>query len=385
MLRCCVLGVLTLAVVVAAPLGASAAKVRRARSTAAPGSIGLRLVDGQAAAPDDPRASVYIVDHLAPGSVIRRHVEVSNTTTSTTHVVLYSAAASIANGAFVGAADRTPNELSSWTTVVPGALDVPAGGHRTAAATMTVPPDAAPGEQYGVVWAEARSTPTSASGGITQVSRVGIRVYLSVGPGGPPAADFTIESITATRPPHGRPLVVANVHNIGGRALDMSGTLRLLDGPGGLTAGPFPANLGVTLALGETEPVVIALDKRLPAGPWDARIALHSGFVHHTARTTIEFPDAGVVPSGSDRPAWVYPAIAALALLLLGLTAVLVIPRGRRRRPKSRRGGHAVQRRGPSPAQDETRHAIRRAGRRSQGRRHREPRHRVRRDRAGTR
>ena len=47
-------------------------------------------------------------------------------------------------------------------------------------------------------------------------------------------------------------MVLATVHNTGGRALDMNGTLQLPAGPGGLSAGPFPANLGVTLAIGDT-------------------------------------------------------------------------------------------------------------------------------------
>ena len=51
--------------------------------------------------------------------------------------------------------------------------------------TIAVPRDAAPGERYGVVWAEVRAA-APAAGGITQVSRVGIRIYLSVGPGGRP-------------------------------------------------------------------------------------------------------------------------------------------------------------------------------------------------------
>ena len=235
------------------PAGASAAAPGPAPRAATAGSIGLRLLDVPVTARDDPRARLYIVDHLAPGTVIHRRIEVSNTTASTVHIVLYPAAATIGKGSFVGAAGHTPNDLTTWASVRPDASDVPAGGRVTATVTITVPRDAAPGEQYGVVWAEARSAPP-AGGGITQVSRVGIRLYLSVGPGGPPAANFTIDSLTAKRSPDGRPMVVASVHNTGGRALDMNGTLQLSAGPGGLSAGPFPANLGVTLAIGDTEP-----------------------------------------------------------------------------------------------------------------------------------
>ena len=114
--------------------------------------------------------------------------------------------------------------------------------------------------------------PPAAGGGIIQVSRVGIRLYLSVGPGGAPAADFTIDSLTAQRSPDGRPMVLATVRNTGGRALDMNGTLELLDGPRVGSARDRSRPLSVRrLAIGDTEPVTIILDDELPAGPWDAR------------------------------------------------------------------------------------------------------------------
>lgn len=280
------------------------------------------------------RRDGYIVDHLAPGTVIHRRIEVTNTTASTAHVLLYPAAASIANGSFLGAAGHTPNDLSTWTSVSPGAPDITAGGHVTATVTISLPQDAAPGEQYGVVWAEARSAPI-AGGGVIQVNRVGIRLYISVGPGGPPAANFTIVSLTAKRAADGRPMVQASVHNTGARALDMNGTLRLSAGPGGLSAGPFPAALGTTLAIGQTEPVTIALDKQLPAGPWDAQITLRSGLLERSARATITFPAAGAAPAvfaAATRPGWLYPAIAGLVvLLLLVIGALLVLLRRRRR------------------------------------------------------
>jgi hypothetical protein len=149
------------------------------------------------------------------------------------------------------------------------------------------------------VCAEARSAPID-GGGVIQVSRVGIRLYLSVGPGGPPAANFTIDSLKARRSPDGRPLVVAMVHNTGGRALDMNGPLQLLAGPGGLSAGPFPATLGVTLAIGDTEPVTIPLDKQLPAGPWNAQITLHSDC--STAAQKRPSPSPGHRPQVTPRP-----------------------------------------------------------------------------------
>lgn len=307
----------------------SAADVRSASGD----SVGVRLVDVPTNAVDDPRARLYIVDHVAPGTRFERRVEVSSTSAAATTVELYAAAAGVSGGSFAVADDRTANDLSTWTSIDPGTLQLAAHGSAMATVTITVPKDAAPGEQYAVVWVEARSP--AASSAVMQVSRVGVRIYLSVGPGGPPAADFEIDSLTAERTPEGQPFVVASVHNIGGRALDLSGSLSLLDGPGGLTAGPYPADLGVTLGIGETEPVEIGLDARLPAGPWDARLTLASGLVERTVKGELTFPDTGTSPmvrAQSVTPAWVMPGLLVLAGVLGACVLLLVLAVRRRRR-----------------------------------------------------
>ena len=315
----CVLVVLVLIAVAAAPASAAAA-----------GGIGLRLLD--APVTDDPRARLYIVDHLSPGTVIHRRIELSNTSNETTHVVLYAAAASIENGSFLGAEGDTPNELSTWTSVSSPAVDVAPNGSVTPTVTIDVPADAPPGEHYGVIWAEARSA--DSGGGIVQVNRVGIRIYLSVGPGGAPAPDFTVDSITAQRSESGQPMILATVHNIGGRALDLNGRLKLADGPGGLIAGPFPASLGTTLAIGATGSVTILLDDRLPAGPWDAQITLTSGLLERSAHGWITFPAVGAAPpvdTSSGSNAWLYLMLAGIACLLMISVAALSVSRRRRR------------------------------------------------------
>jgi hypothetical protein len=309
----------------------TAAQVAIARGAAA-GSIGVQLLDVPLSAYADPRARLYIIDHLHPGTTIHRRIEISNTTTSTVHIVAYPAAATISQGAFVGATAHTPNELSTWTSVLPGAFEVAPDGHAIATVTIAVPRNAPGGEQYGVVWAETRS-PAPAGGGITQVSRVGIRLYLSIGPGGAPASEFTIESLTGKRSPDGQPTVVASVHNTGGRALDMSGTLQLSAGPGGLSAGPFAANLGTTLAIGATEPITIVLDKQIPDGPWHALVTLRSGLLQRSARATINFPTTGTsqLPNGLI-------AVFVVLLLVVGILVVLLMRRRRNQPPPDELG-----------------------------------------------
>jgi hypothetical protein len=83
------------------------------------GSIGIRLLDAPAAARSDSRARVYIVDFLPLGSVIHRHLEVTNGSASARRIVLYSGAASISHGTFNVAPGRTPDDLTTWITLRP--------------------------------------------------------------------------------------------------------------------------------------------------------------------------------------------------------------------------------------------------------------------------
>lgn len=256
------------------------------------GSIGIRLLEAPANNRDDPRARVYIVDHLNPGTTITRRLEVSNTTDRQADIRLYASAASIEESRFTGAAGAVDNELTTWTTITPSQVAVPPESTAEVTATIAVPQDAPPGEQYGVIWAEVRSE-GGPEAGVTQISRVGIRLYVSVGPGNPPAADFAIDSLTAVRTEDGLPVVHVNVRNTGGRALDLNGTLHLTDGPGGLSAGPVPMHGVTTLGPGSSGAVTAVLDSAIPHGPWQATVTLASGLVERTAEAPITFPESG--------------------------------------------------------------------------------------------
>jgi hypothetical protein len=319
---------LLMAGALAPAIGASAAQPRQADA----GGVGIRLLEAPTAREKDPRARRSIVDHVKPGESFTRKFEVSNTTDGRRAISIYAAGADVAGGEFKPADGRTQNEMSSWITVDTTVADVEAGQSVQPRLTITVPREATAGERYAVVWAELppRRPP---GGGIAVVNRVGIRVYLSVGPGGEPPTDFVVQSLTAERDKEGRPVVEATVENTGGRALDLSGELRLAEGPGGLSAGPFEVKLGTTLAIGAREPVSVALDKALPAGPWKATITLRSSITERTASGVITFPagngtSATPVDATSEKktdagaaltsPTVLGSALGVLLLLLLG-------------------------------------------------------------------
>lgn len=307
-----------------------------------PGSIGVRLLDVPADAVNNPRARAYIVDALAPGTTIHRRIEVSNTTTSAQHVAVYPAAASITGGSFIGAASHTANDLSTWTTMSQPSLDIPAGATVPDTITVVIPPTASPSERYAVVWASVSSA--QGGGGIDLVNRVGIRMYLYVG-GTNPVTSFTVNTVTGQRDSQGHPLVRAQVHNTGGRAVDLSGTLALSAVTGGLTGGPYAAQLGTTLAPGQSEPVSFVLTNQVGDGPWNATVTLHSGLNQEAFAAQITFPHAaGTGPAAAAHPATsglsilVILAVAILIVLLAVLAALVIISYRRRRQHTNRPG-----------------------------------------------
>lgn len=302
-----------------------------------PGSIGIRLLQAPTEREKDPRATRSIVDHVKPGSSFTRKFEVKNVSGNRRTVQIYDAAAEVQGGTFVVADGRTQNELSSWITTSMTSADLTPGQSVEPTLTVTVPADASPGERYAVVWAELPPR-TPPNGGVAVVNRVGIRVYLSVGPGGEPAMDFTIESLTASRDASKRPVVNATIRNTGGRALDLTGNLRLAEGPGGLSAGPFDAKVGTTLAIGASAPVAVPLDPSLPDGPWKATIEMRSSNTVRTATATITFPsaaNASAAPVAADpvkedkKSAFpVLPVVIGGAVLVALLLLLLLRRRG---------------------------------------------------------
>jgi len=301
----------------------SALAVLPHQAMASSGSIGIRLVDVPADSRDGSRVRSYIVEQVAPGTSIQRRVEITNSTNSNADVAVYAAAAGLNGGTFGFASGHGQNELSSWTSVSPAVLRLPPGSKAYEMVTINVPKQASSGERYAVVWAEV-SAPAPAQGGVTLVNRVGIRMYVSIGPGGAPPSNFAIGSLTAKRSASGEPLVVANIDNSGQRTLDISGTLTLSQGPGGLRAGPFPVELGTGLAPGHSDSLTVRLNKQLPRGPWEAHLRLRSGPTQRVAVATITFP-----PNASAPVANVVPASRLLILVvavLFGLLAVAALP-----------------------------------------------------------
>jgi hypothetical protein len=328
------------AVAFAAALASLPAQPAASAAACAPG-LGIGLVEFPAGN-RDPRAQNYVIDHVAPGARFSRRFQVCNGTTAPVTVQLYAAAAAVTDGAFELADGRTQNELSGWVSVAPAQLTVAPGQRALARATFTVPAQAESGERYAVLLAELPPAPDAQ--GVAVSRRVGIRVYLDVGPGGAPRTDFVVDSLQASRTLDGKGQVTAQVHNTGARALDITGSLTLRDGPGGLSGGPYAARLGSTLAPGETHPVVVPIDNAVADGPWTAQLVLRSGLLERRVEAPLTFPDAPgadgppvdveqLTPTSSQQIDFV-PLLSVAALLLLAVGAFGLLRRRRRTSPQ---------------------------------------------------
>ena len=279
------------------------------------GSFGVRLADAPMSEAGNPRALRYIIDYLPTGSVIHRKILIANGEGRTASFTVYAGAAGISHGQFVGDPGATRSELTTWVSVQHPMVTLAAGASVMEMVTISVPTGATKGEQYGVIWVQQTAkTPEGGGSTVMEVSRVGVRIYLAVGRGGAPPTSFNITSVTGHITAAGQPVVVAHVNNTGDRAVDLSGTVRLSDGPGGTSSGPFPSQRTITLAPGQSWNVTFAAPKALPEGSWRATTTLVSGLTTATATATVQLTTVVAGRSTTWPTQWIWLALIVLVL-----------------------------------------------------------------------
>jgi hypothetical protein len=125
----------------------------------------------------------------------------------------------------------------------------------------------------------------------------------------------------------------------------MSGTLSLSGGPGSMSAGPFPAQLGSTLAPGQSAAVTIPLDRQLPDGPWNAALTLKSGVLEENSQARLQFPagpGAADPVSPQDAIGAHLPVVIGVLTLLAALVIAAVVVIVRRRRARQQAAEHVA-------------------------------------------
>lgn len=142
------------------------------------GGIGIGLVNVPESFAKTPNAAEWILERLTPSKTTTREFQVLNSTDKPMFVLIYPGAATNFDGNFVGASKGVVNELTSWTTVTPKSAMIPPHQGIHGVIKITVPSDAAPSMQFGLIWAQ---TTIGTTGGVTHINRVGIRMYDPVG------------------------------------------------------------------------------------------------------------------------------------------------------------------------------------------------------------
>jgi hypothetical protein len=297
---------------------ASAAAAPAAPAGRSPQAFGLRLTDVPAAAARDPRARRYIVGYVRPGTVIRRRILVVNGERQRSRFAVYSDAATITHGSFVGKAGATRSELTRWIKLSRTHMRLRAMSSAIERVTIRVPKVATRGEHYGVIWVQQSARMRSATGvAVNEVNRVGIRIYLGVGRGGAAPTRYTLSSITGSRTPKGQPQLTVHVRNTGGQAVDVDGTVRLTAGPGGSAAGPFRSQNDISLAPGQSGNITFEPPRNLPNGPWRAEVSLVSGLSKESGSATVVFSASGAGPGWLQITLLTLAGIIGMALLAL--------------------------------------------------------------------
>ncbi|UVE96419.1 hypothetical protein [Dietzia sp. B32] len=289
------------------------------------GGFGIRIGEVPVDLADNPRASTYIVDNVPPGKRMERQIVVSSTMPERTTFDLYVGAAHVDDEGYQAEPRGATNALTTWTSLDKTEVTLDPGQEEVVTVSVDVPADAPEVEQYALIWMSTQVDEDNADA-VQAVSRVGIRMYLSVGSGDGPRPSFSIGSLLPIRLDDGTAAIKAILENTGARAVEVSGTLDLTEGPGGLSV-PAVESGGKTIPSGSSGELIIEVPNSgtFPAGPWSAEVTLDSGYGKETAAAEISFPDQGegepVAVTGGLSPA-VWVALGFGVALLVALLAL---------------------------------------------------------------
>ncbi|KAA0918920.1 hypothetical protein [Dietzia sp. ANT_WB102] len=284
------------------------------------GGFGIRIGEVPVNLADNPRAATYIIDNVPPGKRLERQIVVSSTMAERTTFDLYVGAAHVNDEGYQAEPRGATNALTTWTSLDKTEVTLDPGQEEVVTVSVDVPADAPEIEQYALIWMSTKVDENNPDA-VQAVSRVGIRMYLSVGTGDGPRPSFSIDSLLPIRLGDGTAAVKAVLENSGARAVEVSGTLDLTDGPGGLSV-PAVESGGKTIPADSRGELIIEVPNsgEFPAGPWSASVTLDSGYGKETAAAEISFPD-----QGEGEPVPVKGGLSAAAWIALGVGAALLV------------------------------------------------------------
>lgn len=203
-----------------------------------------------------PRPAFELVAN--PGQVISDRATVSNITTHPINFAIYAADGynTAIGGAFALKLEvQRQVDVGAWTQLPVGALTVPGRTQATFPYTITVPPNATPGDHAGGIVAENSEPSSQTQGGVrvNVLKGVGARIYLRVNGPLHPGVGITNAAPKSSVGPlafatgSGRGSVHFNVVNTGNVSLDAVATVKATDLFGNTVKSYAPISLGPLL------------------------------------------------------------------------------------------------------------------------------------------
>lgn len=307
------------------PSGTASSGTASAQTAASPAlaTFGLAAASG-----DLPDVRGWIDVKAAPGSVVFDRVAVVNQSDGPLNLDVYSADAENAADGSLGLPDRSvrAKDAGSWIAVGAARVSVPpqssAGVGRTIVPlTITIPPDAEPGEHVAGVVASLTATGSASNGQQTTdvdlEQRVGLRLYVTVT--GPTHAGLRISALRATYHPAAGLGLAGPGSTTVTYTLTNTGNVRL-------AVEPTVSSSGV-LGLGRARAAGQRVDELLPKASLTQTVELTSTWPlvldHVQVRAAVTLPgearDAGIGVPSAGTWMWAVPwaYLVAIALIVL--------------------------------------------------------------------
>ncbi len=278
----------------------------------------------QPSGPEGPGGRDYFVYTLSPGQTFGDFVAVSNFADQPVTFLLYPTDAFNTEGDAAFALlreDEQPVDTGTWINLAADQYTIDPQSTAVIPFSITVPPDAAPGDHAGAIVAQPVPTPGQPTEGFSfQVrQRIGARVYTRVD--GPLDPSLRIDQLAFDyeRPVNpltgGDGLVTYQVSNIGNVRLASTAVLKI-KGPFGITVKELPARELPELLPGSDVLVTETVNDIPQLGRLTAQVDV-----------TAQIEDEQTSASTS---VWAIPWLALLALLLvIGLVVWYLRRRGR--------------------------------------------------------
>lgn len=173
----------------------------------APAVVNSWALTPSGATPGQPGTRPSLSYELAPGAVVRDSVTLLNySNVQLTFRIYPTDAFNNVDGQFdLLPGEKEPVDAGSWVTLPQANITVPALASATLPITLSVPPDATPGDHAGAILATSQAEGSGPDGKvITLDRRTGSRLYVRVA--GPVSPSLDVEQIESTYHPTLNPL-----------------------------------------------------------------------------------------------------------------------------------------------------------------------------------